>query len=164
MRLRALAVLAAAALAGCYTWPHQRVDGLPDTAYYADLGPATIDVATYPPEQQARYRIFLRVCGDCHTAARAINSPTQSRTYWRFHLARMSLHARTGDGGPLPAAESAAILDFLDYDSRVRKIERRAEFERLTEELQRRFDPILERQLRLLDPGSLPPSEGGRGS
>lgn len=60
----------------------------------------------------------------------------------------------------LTREDIADILDFLDYDSKVRKIDRRVEFEELTDELKRRFEPIreeqrrkvLERTPRLMDP------------
>ncbi len=146
------AALAAAFLTGCYSW-QRRGDGLSDTPYYADLGPAWIDVSRYPPEQQRNYKTFVAVCGRCHTLARAINSPTESRLYWRFHLARMNLHSRLSEGAPLSRKDVADILDFLDYDGRVRKIEDRKSFEILTEDLKKRFDPILQKQLSRLRTG-----------
>lgn len=151
------AVLAAAFLTSCYSW--QRLGDNPaDTPYYSDLGPAWIDVSRYPPEQQRNYKTFVAVCGRCHTLARAVNSPTESRLYWRFHLARMNLHSRLTENAPLSRQDVADILDFLDYDSRVRKIQDRKHFEALTENLKKRFDPILRKQLRRLGTGA--PSDG----
>lgn len=151
MRGPALAVLLlAAAAAGCYTWTPLDAGGVRFTEYYTDLGPDRIDVSSYPEVQRRRYATFARVCGQCHTLARAVNSPTQTRTYWRFHLARMSLHSRMHHQGPLPEADRQAVLDFLEYDARVRKIEGAEGFRARDEELKRRFDPILERQLREL--------------
>ena len=40
-----------------------------------------------------------------------------------------------------------AVLDFLEYDARVRKIDDRKRFEARTEELKRRFEPTLKRLL-----------------
>ena len=145
---RAAGLLAAAALAGCYTWPHLRQSGLPDTEYYTDLGPSEIDVSAYPPRYREDYKTFQRVCSQCHTLARAVNSPTRSRAYWRFHLARMSAHSRMRHQGPLDEEDLHAVLDFLEYDAKVRKTT--PEFRRQDEELKRRFDPILERQLEIL--------------
>lgn len=156
------AAFAALALAGCVglipggvrpspTGRHLDESGLeqplPAAVYYTDLGPAEIDVSSYPEAQKRAYTTFRGACGACHTLARAVNSPTQSRTYWRFHLARMSMHSRFQKIPRLSAEEREAVLDFLVHDARVRKIEGRAEFERSDEELKRRFDPILQQYL-----------------
>lgn len=120
---------------------------IPRTLYYSDLGPDEIDVSDYPAQQKYNYGIFRRQCSRCHTLARAVNSPVQSRTYWHYHLVRMSLRSRLAPEGPIPAEEVRAILDFLEYDARVRKVEDRARFEGNTEELKRRFEPTLKRLL-----------------
>jgi hypothetical protein len=122
-------------------------DRLPDTLYYADLGPDEIDVSGYSAQQKYNYGLFRQECGRCHTAARAVNSPVQSRTYWRFHLARMSLHSRFRHQGPISAADSKSILDFLEYDSQIRKVQNKKAFDEQTEELKRRFEPILKKIL-----------------
>ncbi len=63
----------------------------------------------------------------------------------------MGMRARARwDGRPLSKQETAAILDFLDYDSRRRKIERARDFDRETEELKRRFDAALAARVREL--------------
>lgn len=141
---------AATLLGACYTWPRLGPAHLPDTEYYTDLGPDAIDVSAYPPEQRRAYAVFERVCSRCHTLARAVNSPTRSRTYWRFHLARMSAHSRMHHQGPLPKEELKAVLDFLEHDAQVRKVQNRERFLEQDEELKRRFEPILERQLKEL--------------
>lgn len=125
--------------------PPPQLGDIPNTLYYSDLGPDTVDVSGYPTQQKYNYEIFRRECSACHTLARAVNSPTQSRAYWRFHMARMSLHSRVNRAGPLPAAELGFILDFLEYDSKVRKSDDKKAFEERTEELKRRFDPILKK-------------------
>ena len=117
---------------------------LPQTLYYADLGPDAIDVSAYPIQQRYNYGIFQRQCSRCHTLARAVNSPVQSRAYWSFHLVRMSVHSRIKHAGPIPAGEMKAVLDFLEHDARVRKVEDKNRFEELTRTLKRRFDPVLE--------------------
>lgn len=127
--------------------PIVRIETLPPTLYYSDLGPEEIDVSDYTAQQKYNYAIFRRECSACHTLARAVNSPTQSRAYWRFHLARMSLHSRVNRAGPLPHEDVKRILDFLEYDSRIRKVQNRKEFDDRTETLKRRFDPTLERLL-----------------
>ena len=76
-----------------------------------------------------------------------MNSPVQSRAYWHFHMLRMSLHSRLKSEGPIPPDQMKAMLDFLEYDARVRKVEDKKRFEARTEELKRRFEPTLERLL-----------------
>lgn len=117
---------------------------LPDTLYYADLGPDVIDVTAYPAEQQAGYVVFKEACARCHTLARAVNSPVESRLYWRFHLDRMSLHSRFRRQAPLSAADKKVLLDFLEYDAQVRKVQDKKRFTEQTEEMKRRFEPILQ--------------------
>lgn len=123
------------------------MEDLPRTLYYADLGPDDIDVSGYPAQQRYNYGFFRLQCARCHTLARAVNSPVQSRAYWHFHLIRMSLHSRAQREGPIPREQVKAMLDFLEYDARVRKIEDRRRFEARTEELKRRFEPTLQRML-----------------
>jgi hypothetical protein len=130
---------------------------LPDTLYYADLGPETIDVSSYTAQQRYNYRIFERECSRCHTLARAINSPTESRLYWKFHLTRMSLHSRFDRQGRIPPAETKALLDFLEYDAKIRKVQDRKRFDEQTEELKRRFEPILEKVLSQMRTSGRPP-------
>jgi hypothetical protein len=141
-------------------------ENIPPTLYYADLGLDTIDVSDYPAQQKYNYRFFQVHCARCHTLARAINSPVQSRAYWHYHMIRMSLRSRLKNEGPIPSEHMKAMLDFLEYDSRVRKVENRKRFEAQTEELKRRFEPTLSRLLehlqkseqpRLLSPGEKQP-------
>jgi hypothetical protein len=120
---------------------------IPQTLYYTDLGPDSIDVSDYPAQQKYNYEIFQRQCGRCHTLARAVSSPIQSRAYWHFHMIRMSLHSRFNREGKIPPAEMKAMLDFLDYDTRVRKVQDKKRFDDRTEELKRRFEPTLKRLL-----------------
>jgi hypothetical protein len=63
--------------------------------------------------------------------------------YWHFHLIRMNLRARMRHQAPLTALEKKDILDFLEYDSQVRKVQDRKRFDEQTEELKRGFEPIL---------------------
>lgn len=127
--------------------PPATLENVAATLYYSDLGPEEIDVSGYSTQQKYNYEIFRRECSACHTLARAVNSPTQSRAYWHFHLARMSLHSRVNRAGPLPKEDLKHVLDFLEYDSRIRKVEHRKDFEERTEELKRRFDSALEKIL-----------------
>jgi hypothetical protein len=127
-------------------------EDLPDTLYYADLGPETIDVSGYPSQQKYNYALFEAECARCHTLARAVNSPAASRLYWEFHLARMSLHSRFRHSGPITGKQREAILDFLEYDAQVRKVRDRKRFDEQTEELKRRFEPLLKKLLERMPP------------
>mgnify|MGYP001603966061 CR=1 FL=1 len=136
-----------------------RSDALPEALYYADLGPDTIDVTGYPAQQKYNYAIYQRQCSRCHTLARSINSSHQSRIYWHLHLLRMSVRSRLGGKGRIPPGDTKAMLDFLDYDAQLRKVQNKKDFEALTEELKNRFDPIL---TRLLAQMNEPASTAGR--
>ena len=96
---------------------------------------------------ESTYALFEKECARCHTLARAVNSPVQSRLYWRFHLVRMSLHSRLRHEGPISPQDMKAILDFLEYDAQIRKMKDKKKFDEQTEELQRRFEPILKKLL-----------------
>lgn len=120
--------------------------------YPADLGEETVDVSDYPLQIRADYRVYARVCSQCHTLARANYSPHDSRARWTLHLTRMRALA-AWRGSRLYRQESRAVLDFLDYDSRVRRRERRREFEQTIEELQRRFDAEVAARVRRLQKG-----------
>jgi len=107
--------------------------------YPSDLGDETVDVSGYPLRIQADYLVYQRVCSKCHTLARSNDAPHVGRAWWRFYL--MGMRARSAwRGAPLPREEARAILDFLDYDSLVRKQDRRQEFEQISSELEHYFD------------------------
>ena len=131
-------------------------ENLPLTLYYTDLGPDTIDIADYPAQQKYNYAVFAHECSRCHTLARAVNSPVKSRLYWRFHIARMSLHSRLNRLGPISAEETKSILDFLEYDAQIRKVQHKGDFERQNAELQRRFEPILKELIERLQTSRQP--------
>lgn len=129
-----------------------------DTLYYSDLGPAAIDVSGYPLQQRENYRLFERACSQCHTAARAINAPTVSRAFWQFYMSGMSTRSRvrTGAVAPITREESEAIMDFLEYDARERKVRRADDFDALTEALKERHQRVIDERLRRLGE-KLPP-------
>ncbi|MCA9729401.1 MAG: hypothetical protein KC729_17065, partial [Candidatus Eisenbacteria bacterium] len=81
----------------------------------ADLGPAFIDVHSYPPEYQAIYPTFAQRCSKCHTLARPINSSMTGDEWWSY-VTRMS--GKPGSGISPSTAEE--IFRFLSYDSQVR--------------------------------------------
>lgn len=116
--------------------------------YYADLGPATIDVAAYPKEQQENYQVFRRVCARCHTLARSVNSPRVSRKAWDFYIFEMRLRSILTRKDRYTIDEGKAILEFLVFDARKRKS--RPEFEELSADLQNRFALSISERMRRL--------------
>jgi len=106
----------------------------------ADLGPEVVDVSTYPPAQQVSYAQFLNRCSLCHTPARAINSKITTPEEWQHFVSLM--HGRLlsrSMGESWKQEEGRAIIDFLSYDSQVRKTAHAREFEALQIRLAERF-------------------------
>lgn len=112
---------------------------LKSALYPSDLGYETVDVSGYPLRIRADYRVYERVCSRCHTLARSNFAPYVGRAWWRFYLIGMRARS-TWKGAPLSREETRAILDFLDYDSQARKLDRRQEFEQISSELEHYFD------------------------
>jgi len=103
-------------------------DGLPPASTQEqidkmDNGPDTIDVSKYPKEQQSNYLVFAARCSKCHTLARPINSPYALPEEWDAYVKKMSRKPRSGlDGdGDEKKKIRQQIIDFLTYDSSVRK-------------------------------------------
>lgn len=142
MRWGLLAALLASPAPGAELTAQER-----EARYYYDLGPETIDVSGYPQKQQEAYGLFELRCGKCHTLARAVSSPLVKREDWRRFLKRMHLRS----SGALPARELRAILDFLEYDSSVRKVKGKAAFDAQSQALKERFEDV-SRQRRSLEP------------
>jgi hypothetical protein len=108
-----------------------------------DLGPDTVDVSKYPPNQQENYRVFQKNCSVCHTPARPINATLTSYEDWTRFINLMHARFKSRMKGPLWSTRDAAkIRDFLTYDSQVRKIDHREEFEKLQRELNQRFEEV----------------------
>jgi len=106
----------------------------------ADLGPTTVDVSTYPTLQRKYYELFLNRCSRCHTPARTINSKITTFEEWEHFVTLM--HGKSLDrslGELWSAGEGHAIVDFLVYDSQVRKIAHAKEFDSLQVRLAERF-------------------------
>jgi hypothetical protein len=151
-RAAALALIAALA-AGC-SWlnrsERETAKQEEGVAYYTDLGPATIDVSGYPPEQQKNYAVYARVCAQCHTLARANNCPVVARAFWELYISGMRRHSYYyyQTQTPISRQESKAVLDFLDYDSQYRKLLRKEDFDRQTKDLKRRYDQLIDERLK----------------
>jgi hypothetical protein len=121
--------------------------------YYSDFGPETVDVASYSAQQRYNYGIYARTCARCHTLARSINAPIVGRGWWEFYIASMRVRSRW-QGRPLPPEDVKAILDFLDYDGRVRKVDGARDFDQVTDELKRRFDAEISRRIEAMQKAS----------
>ena len=146
MRTRGLLPgLALAAAAVVFAAEHSPREAL----FYSDLGPETIDVSAYPAAQRENYAVYSRACSRCHTLARSINAPYASRGWWEFYMTNMRLRGSIAQK-PFSKEEVKAVLEFLEYDSRLRKVERSAEFEASTRELRRRFDRLVDERMRAL--------------
>ena len=180
----AFLLIAAALAAGCsiFHWPGYAPQGRPNpgggastaaapsppltkqelnASYYYDLGPDTIDVSNYPQKQQANYKVFVRACSQCHTLARAVNSPRSSPVAWKYYIFRLRLQSKFAPGKGFNRREATVALDFLNYDSKMRKGKHRDDFEALSRTLERHFDRVLYRRMRILQEQN-PPLGGER--
>ena len=93
-----------------------------------DLGADSVDVSHYPDAQQKNYKVFEQTCSKCHTLARPINSPMITQADWRRYVARMRKKGMlTADKG-FGDEQATAVVDFLAYDSNVRKVQGSAAF------------------------------------
>lgn len=117
--------------------------------YDSDLGPESIDISEYPLQQRTNYRVYASACSRCHGLARSINSPLASRAWWEFYVASMRARGSLS-GRPISADERKAVLDFLEYDGRERKVLRAKEFEKLRAELSRRLDELMDERMEKL--------------
>lgn len=115
--------------------------------YYSDMGPDAIDVSAYPAQIRYDYQVYARVCSSCHSLARSVNAPLVSRGWWEFYVLGMRMRSRRA-GRPLDKDDVRAVLDFLEYDARVRKVQRARDFDALTDELKSRFDRSIDERLR----------------
>lgn len=104
-------VLAAGALAALLVAAGPRYK--PDPAYAAkDSGPGTIDVSSYPAEQQKNYETFSAKCSKCHPLARPINSRFTAAE-WKRYMKRMVRRPNSG----INEEQAAHIYGFLKFYS-----------------------------------------------
>jgi hypothetical protein len=88
-----------------------------DKVFEADKGPDSIDVSKYPKAQQDNYAVFSQKCSKCHTLARPINSKLALPEEWTNYVNLMRSKKRSG----IDEKSAKTIIDFLTYDSSVRK-------------------------------------------
>jgi hypothetical protein len=122
------------------------VQDRPDVLFYSDLGPDQIDVSAYPIQQRQNYAVYARACSRCHSLARSISAPYTSRGWWEFYMTGMRMRGRVA-GRPFSRAEIKSVLDYLEYDSRLRKIEHAVAFDKSGEELKISFDAIVDQHM-----------------
>ncbi len=114
-----------------------------------DLGPSTIDISSYPKEIQESYKLFLGACSICHTPARPLNSPYIKAADWKRFVQRM--HLKMMDRAiPLDKSVEKKIIEFLVYDSKVRKMDRRAEFNAQQENLNQLYSDLVKERDKLI--------------
>jgi len=84
----------------------------------AEQGPSTIDVSNYPQKIQDIYTdIFSQKCMQCHRLSRPINSDYALPSEWESYV-KLMMH-KPGSG--INNGDARKIIDFLIYDSSVRK-------------------------------------------
>lgn len=81
-----------------------------------DKGPASVNVSSYPADQQKAYKVFTEKCAKCHTIARPINT-TMTKPEWERYVKRMMHKPNSGIGD----SQGKAIYEFLAYDQENRK-------------------------------------------
>ena len=81
-----------------------------------DKGPATINVYSYPAEQQKGYKLFSDKCAKCHTLARPINT-TMTDPEWARYVKRMMHKPNSG----INDTQGKEIYEFLSFDQKERK-------------------------------------------
>jgi hypothetical protein len=107
-----------------------------------DLGADSIDVTGYPKAQQENYAVFSSVCSRCHTLARPINSPFSTRADWRRFIERMHVRSKIQSDKTFTKEQAKTVVDFLAYDSQIRKIQKKAAFDAETERLKKLFAEV----------------------
>jgi heterodisulfide reductase subunit B len=116
----------------------------------SDLGPATVDVSHYPPAIQEDYKVFLAACSVCHTTARPLNSNIIVEKDWKRFVHRM--HVKMENRGiDLAADDLKRIVQFLAYDSKIRKIQHKEKFQTEQKYLSYLFDELSKERERLIE-------------
>lgn len=119
---------------------------LPQNArFYSDLGPDAVDISEYPTQQKYNYAVYAAACSRCHSLARSINAPAVSRAYWEFYMLSMRGRGWVKKAPAISREDRKAIMDFLDFDSQLRKVAREKQFEELTNELKNRMRRLQEK-------------------
>ncbi len=108
-----------------------------------DLGPETVDVTSYPQAQQENYQLFLAKCSVCHSPARALNSKITTEEDWEHFVSLMHGRLLSRGMGPVwKPLEGRRIIDFLAYDSQIRKADHKLAFEENLRRLRARYEVV----------------------
>lgn len=137
------------ALAGCknktenatLTSPSMFSEHALSARFYYDLGPATVEVSEYPEKIKQGYRLFLAICTECHTSARPLNAPYIKADEWKRYVKRMRVKMQR-QGMALDPKQEKQIIEFLVYDSKIRKIDGKKEFNLQQENLKKLFEEV----------------------
>jgi cytochrome c5 len=117
--------------------------------FYYDLGPAEVDVSSYPKDQQKNYRLFAKTCSQCHTLARPINSPIVERKDWRRYIQRMHGKTKMVSGIVISAKDAQIVVNFLSYDAQIRKVKNKAAFDAKANNLRLLFNDVQKERSRI---------------
>ena len=139
----------ASAAPGPASAPARFTDKQREALLYFDLGADQIDVTGYPKAQQENYKVFAAVCSRCHTLARPINSPLVTRADWRRFIERMHVRSKIQSDKTFTKEEAKTVVEFLAYDSDIRKIKHKAEFDAETQRLKKLFVEVRAERSRL---------------
>ena len=118
--LRGLVVIFASACVGVLTAQagEAPMTGMKMGSAQMEDGPATIDVSAYPKAGQDSYRLFTEKCAQCHHLNHTINSDHHALPdEWNGIVNRMWRKP----GSNINNTEAKQIVEFLTYDSSVRK-------------------------------------------
>ena len=143
-------IAAAVLLSGGLAWadPKYSQEQL-DARFSYDLGPSEVDVSSYPEMRKQEYYLFRQACSQCHTLARALNSPIAKHADWKRFVTRMHLKDKAKGGEGFYKGEGQALIEFLAYDSQVRKITGKEAFARKSKELQALFEDVRKERARI---------------
>jgi len=75
-----------------------------------DYGSSSIDVSTYPEEQQRRYEMLVAKCQKCHPIARTVNSHFSSQQ-WKRYMKKMLRRPNSG----INEEQAQRIYEFLKF-------------------------------------------------
>jgi len=77
-----------------------------------DFGPGTIDVSSWPEDQQRRYEVAAVKCAKCHPFARAVNSHYSS-SQWKKYMKKMLRRPNSA----INEEQAQHIFEFLKFRS-----------------------------------------------
>jgi hypothetical protein len=75
-----------------------------------DFGPGTIDVSSWPDDQQRRYEVAAVKCAKCHPFARAVNSHYSS-SQWKKYMKKMLRRPNSA----INEEQAQHIFEFLKF-------------------------------------------------